>query len=320
MILFDTAFSPSQLGAVKTLVTHANCPDGVATALLVCDALPSVDICFVQYDTKEHRELVAEPGLLFCDFSPPRERVAEFVEAGALVLDHHESARSIVESFGGNGVFGENEKLQCGAYLAFQHVWFPTVLASFPLCSLDDTERIQTAATVALLAAIRDTWRSKDPQWEAALMLAELQMFWRLDQPLSYYSLRRQDERAVLAEKLFVDKMRAAETAIKNSFRFCSDRGTRVLLFQGVKETGEAAEILDSQQDLVVGFYYFVDEGVSKVKYSLRSHTGFDCRAMAEHFGGGGHKAAASFAVSDPKDSTPWGLFFRLLAKWEWVE
>lgn len=80
-----SAFSPDQLARVTRIVTHANCADGRACAILAGDVLPQATIEFLQHNSQAHRELEADPGILFCDFAPTRDRVDEFVAAGALI-------------------------------------------------------------------------------------------------------------------------------------------------------------------------------------------------------------------------------------------
>lgn len=96
-----------RLRAVHTIVTHANCPDGIASAILLHDVLPEAKIVFVQHQTLEHKSLPVSEGVLFVDFAPHETQAQQFVEAGAMILDHHKTARAIVEAFGDNGRFGD---------------------------------------------------------------------------------------------------------------------------------------------------------------------------------------------------------------------
>lgn len=119
--------SKEKLLQVSEIITHVNCADGIASAIILHDALPNAKISFVQYGTQEHRNLKPAPvGItLFCDFSPHPETVQEFVKVGAIVLDHHKTAKDIVSAFGDNGVYGDEETAlgTCGAMLAFREVW-----------------------------------------------------------------------------------------------------------------------------------------------------------------------------------------------------
>ncbi|MCH8239284.1 MAG: hypothetical protein IIB62_04360, partial [Proteobacteria bacterium] len=101
---------------------------GMASAMILRDAFsyfPPVE--FVHYDTPEHRNMEVTEGVIFCDFSPHPDLAAQFLEAGAIVLDHHKTVKPIVSQFvkAGQGVFGDEELEPgvCGATLAYQHVW-----------------------------------------------------------------------------------------------------------------------------------------------------------------------------------------------------
>jgi len=49
------------------------------------------------------------------------------------------------------------------------------------------------------------------------------------------------------------------------------------------------------------------------MRFSLRSHSDFDCAAFAARFGGGGHTRAAGFGVVlGPSDLQPYAFVARL--------
>jgi len=72
---------------VTKLITHDSCADGLASAMIVKDALPAVEVVFAQYGTPSLEELEPSPGLLFCDLTPPRARAQAFADAGAICAD-----------------------------------------------------------------------------------------------------------------------------------------------------------------------------------------------------------------------------------------
>lgn len=309
-----------KLRNITHLVTHGPaCSDGYASALIVKDALPNVRVSFMAYNTAELAALKAEPGLLFVDFTPPRERVAEFVAAGAIVLDHHPTSKDIVEAFGENGVFGLNEKNECGAWLAYEHVWLPSEEAK----PVEQTKWSRTAVEdFARLAAIRDTWKKDSPDWQMACAQAAELMFWGERTSLGDM-LRAQI--GTLGQHLLDKQLSAAQRSVDEAHYFQTTKGTRVCVFQGVSTTSDAAELFDNPgqvpgPDLVVGFHYKVDGGKLKLQFSTRSHTGYDCAAFAKsHPGGGGHKAAAGFTVevSPELSANPYQTFRLLLEQWE---
>ena len=300
------------LRQVQRIVTHANCGDGMASAMILRDAfnhIPSVE--FVHYDTPEHRDMEVTEGVIFCDFSPHPDLADQFLEAGAIVLDHHKTAKPIVSQFvkAGQGVFGDEELEPgvCGATLAYQHVWKENPVGA---CIPVDSMRV---LRLAALAGIYDTWQTDDRKWDAAVRQQEALKFWDpgllLETTPSVW-----DKYLDVGATLVSRKSDAVDRAIKASIRQNAN-DLRVCMFQGVTETSMAAERLGNEVDLVVGFDYTADDGLPKIIYSLRSHTGFDCGAFCKGHGGGGHTAAAGFKQQARVD--PYSQFFGILFDWQ---
>jgi len=89
--------------------------------------------------------------------------------------------------------------------------------------------------------------------------------------------------------------------------------GERIVAFAGTGQTSDAAEVLGAEADLIVGFDFGVENGSAKMRFSLRSHSDFDCAAFAARFGGGGHTRAAGFGVVlGPSDLQPYAFVARL--------
>lgn len=295
---------PAKLDAVKTLIVHDNCADGTASAILLQDAFHGRDvkIRFIQYGTADFQALTPEPGMLFCDFSPPAERAQEFVDAGAIVLDHHKTAKPVVDAFGDNGVFGDELTAPgiCGASLAFTHVWLP-------LCG-DMVMHRTFAERFATLAGIRDTWQRQDPAWKDACVQANVLHFlpaerW-LSRTLMEIAINWDRDFKPIGELLWDKREKSTQRVCKEALRFQTQKGTRVVVFSGLGETSDAAEAIGSEADLIVGFLPVCEGGALKYLFSTRSHTTFDCSALAKANGGGGHTKAAGFNVNIDMDST----------------
>ncbi len=301
----------SALAAVSTIVAHDDCSDGLASALLLHDALPRAEVRFVQYATDGHRHLTARPGILFCDVSPPRERAAEFVELGSIVLDHHRTTRDVVAAFGEQGVFGDEEREPgvSGAVLAFRHVWLP-------LRGGDGLRPF--AERFAELAGVRDTWQTASLLWREAclqhhtlssvpneewlrLSLAEIAEQWA-----SRFSWLG----AVVLEK----QEEQARRALAGAHRFRTRAGSRVIVFNGLALVSDAAEMARGEAEVIIGFGLEMAGGVPLMRVSIRSNADIDVAAIARGFGGGGHLHAAGFAVAlAPEDAHPFVLIERLL-------
>jgi hypothetical protein len=292
--------SNESLRAVRTIVTHEHCPDGIASAILLHDALPEAEILFCQYGTELHREMLVTPGMLFCDFSPPGARLAEFVAAGAIVLDHHKVAREIVAAFGERGVFADEvtEPGVSGALLAYRHVWGP-------LMARDHGGRL--ASDFAHLAGVRDTWQRDSIHWAMSCAQAEALRFWpvgswlEITQPFSNEFPRgghdQIREMLRIGHVLVTRKAEAVARAVSRAWRTTSNKGTRILVFEGVSLSSDTAEAVGDAADLIIAFGYEHEAGLHKLILSTRSHTTFDCAALSKYFGGGGHTRAAGFSV-----------------------
>ncbi len=276
-----------KLRAVRTIVTHDNCPDGVASAMILRDVLPDARVIFARYGSPEIEALPAEPGMLFVDFSPPAARVAEFVEAQALCLDHHKTAKDVVAAFGDNGRFGDEaaDPGVCGAVLAYRCVW--KVLRGHHGCEAIVSE-------FAELAGIRDTWQRQHPQWEVACAQAEALTFWPRERLLRAVP-NEWPEMLAIGGVLLVKKEEAVRRSIRDAQR-TTIAGARVVIIPTV-ETSDVMEALVGETDIVAGFAFRCEpDGVEKMQVSLRSRD-LDVSAIAKQYGGGGHTRAAGFTV-----------------------
>jgi oligoribonuclease NrnB/cAMP/cGMP phosphodiesterase (DHH superfamily) len=283
------------LKAVRTIISHENCPDGIASAILLKDALPLAQVKFVQHGTEAFRSLPAERNMLFCDCSPPKERLVEFLGCEAIVLDHHIASKDVVRAFGENGVFAD-EKLEpgvCGSVLAYRHVWNQIRQAS-PA----DSYRAQIFAE---LAGVRDTWQRSSLSWDQACAQSESLHFWGADRLLKiadpfgagYEELH---EKCKIGWVLNEKKAESVKRALDRAWRMTTPKGTRLVIFEGIHLSSDAAEMVGEEADLILAFGYEVEDGWHKIICSSRSHTTYDCAALAKKWHGGGHTKAAGFS------------------------
>lgn len=316
--------NPSDLQTIKTIITHDNCSDGLASAILLHDALPNAEIRFVQYGTAEYQTLQAGPNMMFVDFSPPVDRAQEFIDDGAYILDHHKTAKNVVARFGERGIFGDEVKDPgvCGAVLAYREVWLP--LVGHPN---DGSKYLEFVEKFARLAGVRDTWQRQSPEWNEALIQHQILTFmpkerW-LSKTLVEIAAYWDSQFRWIGEVLLEHQDKVVQKAVDGARRFRTEKGTRVVLFEGVKKTSDAAELLDNQTDLVMGFNYFEENApdgsrITKIIYSTRSHTTYDCSALAKFYGGGGHTKAAGFNCTlVPNDLNPYDMACALITAFE---
>lgn len=296
--------SLEKLRAVTHIVVHGKCADGMASAMILHDALPKAKVSYVVHNTKEHLEMPAEPGMLFCDFVPHESRAEEFVEAGTIVLDHHKHAKDLVAKFGANGVFADEkaDRGVSGALLAFKEVWLPLAqdetaekaaqaLGMFPRPHILQEEIVRDFAT---LVGVRDTWQRQDPRWEEACAQSAAIGFWPEEELLASPP-RGWASKLQLGKFLYERQLKSAKKAADNSYDFVTRKGTHVLVFEGTRKSSDAAEYIGQGADIVIAFATFVEDEEPTVIFSTRSHTGYDVGKMCKSYGGGGHTAAAGY-------------------------
>lgn len=337
-----------KLRAVKRIICHGPfCADGRASAMILKQALPYAEVEFMNYNDPRHIELEAEPGLLFCDFSPftPKvrddanptpeelearakadERVREMVAAGAIALDHHGTQKRVIDMFGDQGVYGETEDGISGAVLAFQEVWDPICREELEPAIYDAYRPI--VREFARIAGIRDTWRNKHEDFIAGCEQREGLLFWDINELLEL-APPSWAEKLAIGPLLWANHQRSIRKFLDRGIRYTTDKGTRVCIAPGLAPTSDAAEMLDSDPpeqhvDLLVGFGYTIEpnakgEQVINLVFSMRSHTGYRCDLLAKSHGGGGHKPAAGFsqAVDVENDRNPYKVFRDALGAYE---
>ncbi len=304
------------LDNVTHVVTHSSCPDGVASAILLTDALADVKITFLTHGTDPYEKLIAEPGMLFCDLAPPRERVQEFVDVGAIVLDHHAAQRDIVEAFGPRGIFADlvTEPGVSGALLAFRHVWQHITSEGSPA--------FNRALHFAEVAGVRDTWQRNDKRWPEARAQAEALRFY----PWSFFEkLVREgstfgdhgskqlasmlDIGPVLVERVDL----ATKRLVEDAYGAITHIGTRLLIV-GSRQTSDVTDVTDA--DIVIGFEYHGGEKCT-LELSMRSRT-HDVGAFCKSLGGGGHRGAAGARIPVTNgDLNPYSTITKLVEDYE---
>lgn len=352
----------SALKNIKLVVVHANCPDGMASAIFVKDAMPDVEIQFIQYNTDEHKALTPRPNVMFCDFSPfaetaevegpdgkkthaltdlGKEQVKAWVDAGALLLDHHAAVKQIgmLQPFVDAGLarFGDEatEPGVCGAVLAYRHVWRPILDEAYADAvahsgdggndaSYHYQSMFRIAEEFATLAGIRDTWQKKSPDWRRACVQAEMLRFFPPENwfskkdPFVYGNQGWWHERMALGELLIAKHERTIAKTLEKAHRFTTAKGTRVVVFSGTHLSSDASEALGEEADLVVGFDYQVEGGKQKLICSNRTRGSFPVLAFAMSYGGGGHKNAAGCSrILGGGELNPYGHIKQLVEAFE---
>lgn len=323
----------SVLKSVKRILTHKSCPDGMAAAMILHDCIPDAEIVFCQYGSSELAALEPRSGDLWVDFSPPRDRVEEWLPPnveGTIVLDHHATAKDVVARFGDLGVYSDEPGVS-GAVLAYREVWLNCRVVE----EKDRGVLLHRIIRFSGIAGIRDTWQASSPLWQESCEQAEALRFWPTDYLLSLHW--SQWSEAMKIGKVLVEKSRERDQRLlEQSYRFGN------VLVVGSTAISDLADLVkreDPSVKVVVGFNYFADKcaacsgsnpaytpsdcpcgcvfgKVQKLKVSLRAVAGsdVDVSAIASHFGGGGHKSSAGFVIDAPMSLNPYEFLYMVLA------
>jgi oligoribonuclease NrnB/cAMP/cGMP phosphodiesterase (DHH superfamily) len=288
-----------KLRLTKVIYSHAHCPDGLASAMILKDAFRMLGmeprIEFLTHGTKEHAQAgISGDGVtLFCDIAPTPD-VAQLTRATGtiIVLDHHKGAEALVRSFGDLSVFAD-EKLDpgvSGATLAWREVWEPVNRETGTHDFLMGAVPINVKEFAYCVGA-RDTWQTKDPrfqrgQWISKMLMSKPAAHWlggtrRVE--LENGAVHDVPERAVLpylhesevemGRALFEAHEEAVRQAVEQVVAYALiGAGVDVYLYvfqeqaSGFRLCSDVAEALRQQTDgrtnaaVVAGFAYVVHE------------------------------------------------------------
>jgi hypothetical protein len=310
-----------RLRQVKQVVYHQSCPDGTASALVCMTALrllhgadwtdETVDFKSVQYKTDFFdNRFEARPGQLFVDITPPRGKWEQWKEVSPIVLDHHDSAREITEGLG--GIYGDNSERMSGARLAYEHVLVP--VTEF-LCRDLDPERdshniirsdcngaLNTWGEFSRLAAIRDTWQEKDPDFERASVQAYGLMVLGSRDLLKQHRERKLDFGLItrLGEQQLGRAKFAADHARRYEIPFPRLGRPAILYIFNCTEKALISDachvLLNRDADVAASYFLTHQESGTKCVVSLRTNEPV-AGIVAKSLGGGGHDKASGFGL-----------------------
>lgn len=290
---------------------HSNCPDGIMARNILKYLFDEVASAAAQnsqyggfyYPASPSNELPLIKNAIFIDMAPIASQFEDFLKAGAVILDHHESNRYLFdqykEQYPEQLVFGENADHESGAMLAYK------VLATY----FDDSRfytYIIEAKKAADYISISDCWHKQDPRFESGRALAHFITLQGND-----YNNLADPEIMDMAELIYTNKKKEDTKIAKKAekvFITTKDGQKIKVCFLNRENVSDVSEILrnDYGVNLVVGWQkdtYINKKDESKInkiiKFSLRSDDSVNCRKIAELLGGGGHDRAAGFSIPD---------------------
>lgn len=285
--------SLDNLISIQSVYFHGSCADGIiAREILKTNA--STKIKYIPYYFDELKTIPEKA--LFIDCSPKPHQVEECLKRGCLIADHHDTFKDSFMKF--NDVypnammFGENEKAESGAVLAYR--LFKKMKGYVANEELSD---------VADLIGISDTWHTEHKDFEFSRKLAKYVTFFGNDFSESLQILLDPEGIALINAMGAVFQRESIKHAKSALSFFAGSRQLKVFFINDLN-ISDAAEILrnDKGADLVVGWKVQTDanphgNGDPITVFTLRSNDRFDCRTFAQAHGGGGHTRAAGFSM-----------------------
>ncbi|MBS2034198.1 hypothetical protein JST97_04375 [bacterium] len=264
---------------ITHVLYHADCFDGFGARLAAEQSLGDK----AQYIPVSYKEgppqLPADAKVAIVDFSYPREQLLEFKDkvAGLVVLDHHEKARQQLEGL--PFVVFEQERAGAGLSWAYFH---PDQQEPELLKYVED----------------RDLWKFKlDSSEEVSSALGSYPKDTKTWESLDIETLKKEGATIERYKAQLVNG--AADRAVMGSVA-----GYKVPITSCAPELrSEVGHALRQKfPETPFAAVNYVENG--RKMWSLRSEDGgFDVNAVANKFGGGGHKAAAGFR--DPGGPEP---------------
>ncbi len=282
-----TEINPTQLKDI-IVIYHGNCYDGFGAAYAAWKKFGDEASYFPSGKRDEAPEGLTNKEVYILDYSYPFEVLKQLTEdnKSVVVIDHHISAKETVESFPQN-IFNNDHS---GAVLAWQY-FHPDEPVPEILLYIED----------------HDLWRMSLPdhlEFNAALHLSPLRFTdWdnvsqELTDPERREAFIRTGKIITYFEDTLINQMLAFREKVlfagKELYAINTDRLYRSII------GNKLAELNQHEGLEAIGIVYYRLNGAIHV--SLRSIGDTDVAAIAQKYGGGGHKNAAAFRVASFAD------------------
>ncbi len=270
------------------VIYHADCRDGFGSAYAAWKKFgDNASYIPLKAEVNTPPEGLTDKEIYILDFSFPKEVLQTLIDTNksVLVIDHHISAKDDVEAFSDN-IFDNDHS---GAVLSWQYFHPDTPVPSL-LTYIEDT----------------DIWKFALPESrEFSTALGTVDMNFQAWDAL-VESLKNEDnlinfiaKGALLAK--FEDRLIAHMMTRKERVLFEGNEIWALNNSEYVSVLGnKLAELNLAEEQTPIGIVYYHSDG--RVKISLRSIGDIDVSAIAQKYGGGGHKNAAGMAVKSFDD------------------
>lgn len=266
------------------VIYHADCRDGFGAAYAAWKKFGDAATYVPQRTQTDLPEGITNKELYIVDFSYDQATLEKLVATNrsVVVIDHHQTAEAAVTSFPEN-IFDLNHS---GAVLAWQY-FHPGTEVPELLRYIEDHDLWRFALTenreynVAL-----GQYDVNFEVWDA--LIEELKDG---DKKINFIA-----KGALIAK--FEDKLVATIMKHKERVRFEGHEVWAVnaeRIYRSILGN-QLAELNEAEGQTAIGIVYYRSHGA--VNVSLRSRGNVDVAAIAEQYGGGGHKNAASIKVT----------------------
>lgn len=271
------------------IIYHGDCRDGFGAAYAAWKKFGNAASYLPWKDHRVLPEGLTDKTIYIADFSFREPMLGELIAANksVVVLDHHQSAETDVRAYPQN-IFDNNHS---GAVLAWQY-FYPDTEVPELLRYIED----------------HDLWRFALPEnREYNVALGQYDVSFETWDKLITELAASEANRvnfiargaliATFEDKLVETIIGYRERVLFEGYEVWAVNASRV--YRSIMGN-QLAELNEAAGDIALGIVYYHSNG--GVNVSLRSKGDVDVAAIAERYGGGGHKHAASIKVSSFAD------------------
>ena len=308
---------------IKTsIISHANCTDGMMAAFLfyayyrLVNKLDEVEFIFCQYNQPVPQ--INGQNVIIVDFSFTKEQMEsqQFSNKTVLTLDHHESAALGYGGWGnystvcGNGCNHKTkfQKDKSGAGLAWDYIGYD-LTSEFKSSLFSTREREYYVGHLMYLkdrVQDRDLWRYECDDTRAVYEVLNsvpktLEAWWDLIIDTPEHVFTKMVDEADIRVQMRLEL--AAEYASKATIVPYKDK-TIAIVNCASNFASEVGDILGKEHAFAVMFIVSPKDKIVIASLRSNSETGEDVSVIAKSFGGGGHVNAAGFSFNYEKEPT----------------
>ncbi len=287
----------------EVLLTHRNCPDGAAAAVVLRTLQPNAYVGFATHDSvgKEalrHMEgLQAGERMFIADIAPGFGALNKLMRLAAEkqvflgIYDHHETMKWLkdIETKENKYVEIIFDETRCGSKILFDSI--TKLHADF----YTDVDSLKPYEEFIRVTNDRDLWLQQEEQSEALAMLHNvlgdedyMQRF--LENPNIGFS----DKEKTILEYVAGQKKKNEDRLLKR-MRVAYD--SQCFKYGAMYGEAQSSDLLNRAiEEHSLEYAFLINLNTKKV--SMRSRGKMNCASFAEHYKGGGHVRASGFRLN----------------------